>query len=345
MSLPNQVPTAPETRSATLVSQDEAQDEGLWMRKSGHKKDPSGNVLSIPSHHGHGIPSNEPLPAAPSGVAEVPSHKISTTGNSREAPAELKTGIHELVIGSGQIYKPHTDANPDLGDLIPGQSSGPYANTSTSPLGIWDINKDVLASSVLESWTEEDRLKFGIHEGMDISYGLPLFEENVREYHTAKTALGNRTESYGGINVTFGLPPWIQTNFSDTGETPEKNSNRYHNEHLGAPFAQVSGPSPTPPRKDTDCTALRSVSLSAVGTPTVAESCTLPFSEIKDTAATGDTDIDFPCSRKIPSASERPESSFALRDVSVIPWTDCYPEDPDKARELATSTGVPGLQI
>lgn len=42
MSLPNQVPTAPETRSATLVSQDEAQDEGLWMRKSGHKKDPSG---------------------------------------------------------------------------------------------------------------------------------------------------------------------------------------------------------------------------------------------------------------------------------------------------------------
>lgn len=253
----------------------------------------------------------------------------------------MTSGIHELDIGSGQIYKPHTDANPSLGDLIPGQSSGPYANTSTSPLGIWDINKDVLASSVLESWTEEDRLKFGIHEGMDISYGLPLFEENVREYHTAKTALGNRTESYGGINVTFGLPPWIQTNFSDTGETPEKNSNRYHNEHLGAPFAQVSGLSPTPPRKYTDCTALRSVSLSAVGTPTVAESRTLPFSEIKDTAATGDTDIDFPCSRKIPSAFERPESSFAL----VIPWTDCYPDDPDKTREPATSTGVPGLQI
>ncbi|KJK85194.1 hypothetical protein H633G_10970 [Metarhizium anisopliae BRIP 53284] len=192
--LSNQVPTAPETPPATLASQDEAQDEGLWMkvmRKSGHKKDASGNALSIPSHHGHGIPSNEPLPAAPSGVAEVPSHKISTTGNSREAPAELTSGIHELDIGSGQIYKPHTDANPSLGDLIPGQSSGPYANTSTSPLGIWDINKDVLASSVLESWTEEDRLKFGIHEGMDISYGLPLFEENKRQKRTAIDTIMN----------------------------------------------------------------------------------------------------------------------------------------------------------
>ncbi|KAF5131359.1 hypothetical protein E5D57_007714 [Metarhizium anisopliae] len=219
--------------------------------------------------------------------------------NFEEAPAELASSIHELDIGSGQIYKPHTDANPDLGDLIPGQSSGPYANTSTSPLGIWDTSKDVPASSVLEMWTEEDLLKFG-------------------------------------------LPPWIETKFSETGETSEKNSNQYH---LGAPFVQVSGLSPTPPRRDTDCKALRSVSLSAVGTPTVAESRTLPFAETKDTAATGDTDIDSPCSRKIPSASERPESSFALRDVSVIPWIDCYPDDPDKARELATSTGVPGLQI
>ncbi|KAF5126257.1 hypothetical protein E5D57_010953 [Metarhizium anisopliae] len=199
---------------------------------------------------------------------------------------------------------------------------------------------------------------------MDANHGLPPFDENVREYHTAKTAsnkrksddgihdssthklsassvaLGNRTES--GINVTFGLPPWIETKFSETGETSEKNSNQYH---LGAPFVQVSGLSPTPPRKDTDCKALRSVSLSAVGTPTVAESRTLPPAETKDTAATGDTDIDSPCSRKIPSASERPESPFAPRDVSVIPWTDCYPDDPDKARELATSTGVPGLQI
>ncbi|KID95379.1 hypothetical protein MAJ_08652, partial [Metarhizium majus ARSEF 297] len=115
---------------------------------------------------------------------------------------------------------------------------------------------------------------------MDISYGLPLFDENVREYHTAKTAVGNRTESYGGINVTFGLPPWIQTNFSDTGETPEKNSNRYHNEHLGAPFVQVSGLSLTPLRKDTDCKASRSVPLSAVGTPTVKESYTSPVTKL-----------------------------------------------------------------
>ncbi|KID81355.1 hypothetical protein MGU_11278 [Metarhizium guizhouense ARSEF 977] len=286
--------------------------------------------------------------------------------NFEKAPAELASSIHELDIGSGQIYKPHTDANPDLGDLIPGQSSGPYANTSTTPLGIWDISKDVPASSVLEKRTEEDLLKYGIQEGMDANHGLPPFDENVREYHTAKTAsnkrksddgihdssthkpsassvaLGNRTETYGGINVTFGLPPWIETKFCETGETSEKNSNQHH---LGAPFVQVSGLSPTPPRKDTDCKALRSVPLSAVGTPTVAESRTLPLAETKDTAATGDTDIDSPCSRKIPSASERPESSFALRDVSVIPWTDCYPDDPDKARELATSTGVPGLQI
>ncbi|EFY84232.1 hypothetical protein MAC_09726 [Metarhizium acridum CQMa 102] len=347
----NQVPTAPETRPATLVSQDEAQDEGLWMkgmRKSGHKKD-SSSVLSTPPHHGHGIPSNKPLAAAPSGVA--PSHKISTTGNFKEAPAQLASGIHELDIGSGQIYKPHTNANPNLGDLSPGQCSGPYANTSTSPLGIWDISKDVPASSVLKKWIKEDLLKFRIHEGIDANHGLSPFNENVRECHTAKTVSSKRksddgihdsTESYGGINVTFGLPPWIETKFSETGETSEKNSNQYH---FSALFVQVSSLSPTPPRNDTDCKALRSVSLSAVGTPTVAESRTLPLAETKDTAATGDTDIDSPCSRKIPSASERPESSFALRDVSVIPWTDCYPDDPDKARELATSTGVPGLQI
>ncbi|KID78698.1 hypothetical protein MBR_00010, partial [Metarhizium brunneum ARSEF 3297] len=327
------------TRSVMPASQDETVAES-WRMRDGSKSNKKGCSLT----EGQQTDGKEATEAS-LGFMEVPSHKISRPENFEEAPAELASTIHELDIGSAQIYKPHTDANPDMGDLIPGQSSGPYSNTSTSPLGIWDTSKDVPASSLLEMWTEEDLLKFGIHEGMDISYGLPLFEENVREYHTAKTALGNRTESYGGINVTFGLPPWIQTNFSDTGETPEKNSNRYHNEHLGAPFAQVSGLSPTPPRKDTDCTALRSVSLSAVGTPTVAESRTLPFSEIKDSAATGDTDIDFPCSRKIPSASERPESSFALRDVSVISWTDCYPEDPDKARELATSTGVPGLQM
>ncbi|KAF5131574.1 hypothetical protein E5D57_007929 [Metarhizium anisopliae] len=364
--------------SITPVSQDGTVAEGWWMRDESKSKKGRGpkegqqtidkgtteTLLSTPPHHGYGIPSNEPLPAAPSGVAEVPSHKISTTENFEEAPAELASGIHELDIGSGRIYKPHPNANTDWGDLIPGQSSGPYANTSTSPLGIWDISKDVPASSVLEKWTEEDLLKFGIHEGMDVNHGLPPFDENVREYHTAKTAssktksddgihdssthkpsassvaLGDRTET--GINVTFGLPPWIETKFSETGETSEKNSNQYH---LGAPFVQVSGLSPTPPRRDTDCKALRSVSLSAVGTPTVAESRTLPLAETKDTAATGDTDIDSPCSRKIPSASERPESSFALRDVSVIPWTDCYPDDPDKARELATSTGVPGLQI
>ncbi|KAK8924449.1 hypothetical protein VCV18_004871 [Metarhizium anisopliae] len=114
---------------------------------------------------------------------------------------------------------------------------------------------------------------------MDINHCLPLFDENVREYHTAKTALSNRTESYGGINVTFGLPPWIQPNFSDMGETSEKNSNQYHNKHLGAPFIQVSGPSPTPPRKETDRAPLPSVPLSAVGTPTMTESYTLPVTK------------------------------------------------------------------
>ncbi|KID81629.1 hypothetical protein MGU_11034 [Metarhizium guizhouense ARSEF 977] len=361
------------TCSAMPASQHESVAEGWWMRdksKSNKKgcgpteglqtydQETAEAVPSNPPHHGYGIPSNEPLPATPSGVAEVPCHKISTTENFEEAPAQLASGIHELDIGSGQIYKPHPNANTDWGDLIPGQSSGPYSNTPTSPLGIWDISQDVLASSVLEKWTEEARLKFGIHEGMDINHGLPLFDENVREYHTEKTAsskrksddgthdslthnpnassvvLGNRTESYGGINVTFGLPPWIETKFSETGETSEKNSNQYH---LGAPFVQVSGLSPTPPRKDTDCKALRSVSLSAVGTPTVAESRTLPFAETKDTAATGDTDIDSPCSRKIPSASERAESSFALLDVSVIPWTDCYPDDTVDVFTHATS--------
>lgn len=50
----------------------------------------------------------------------------------------------------------------------------------------------------------------------------------------------------------------------------------------------------------------------------VAESRILPFPEIKDFIVTGDIDIDFPCSCKIPSASERPEFSFILRDISVI---------------------------
>jgi hypothetical protein len=32
-------------------------------------------------------------------------------------------------------------------------------------------------------------------------------------------------------------------------------------------------------------------------------------------------------------------------DVLIISWADCFPDDPDKARELATSTGVPGIQV
>ncbi|KAF5136460.1 hypothetical protein E5D57_000222 [Metarhizium anisopliae] len=262
--------------------------------------------------------------------------QVFTPDGPQKTPVDLASDIHNLHIGNEQAQNPHTTASTDRGDSIPGQSSGPYSNTSTCPVGIWDISKDVPASSVLESWIEEDRLKFGIHEGMDINHGLPLFDENVREYHTAKTAssnrksddgihdssphkpgasliaLGNRTESYGGINVTFGLPPWIQPNFSDTGETSEKNSNYYHNEHLGAPFVQVSGLSPTPPRKDTDRKALRSVPLSVVGTPTVTESYTPPIikpaiqvelvtgaqktrgkSGMKDSAAIWDTDIHF----------------------------------------------------
>ncbi|KAF5132964.1 hypothetical protein E5D57_003586 [Metarhizium anisopliae] len=382
MSLSNQVPT-PETRPATPVSQVETQDEGLWMKgmiKSDRKKEPSGSVLSTPLHRGHGIPSNEPLPAAPSGVAEVPSHKISTTENFKEPPPQLASSIHELDIGSsGQIYEPHADANPDLEDLIPGQSSGPYANTSTSPLGIWDISKDVPASSVLEKWTEEDLLKFGIHEGMDVNHGLPPFDENVREYHTAKTAssekksddgihdssthkpsassvaLGNRTESYGGINVTFGLPPWIETKFSETGETSEKNSNQYH---LGAPFVQVSGLSPTPPRKDTDCKALRSVPLSAVGTPTVTESYTPPVTKpaiqvelvngaqetrdksgIKNSAAIWDTDIDFDLNH---GSQKMTEEDLARLDLQG--WWKEDLSDVTTGLPLIIKEDLPGLE-
>ena len=46
----------------------------------------------------------------------------------------------------------------------------------------------------------------------------------------------------------------------------------------------------------------------------------------------------------ISNDSEWPGSSFAPHIVSISPWADCYPEDPDKARELPASTGVFGLQ-
>ncbi|EFY90728.1 hypothetical protein MAC_03308 [Metarhizium acridum CQMa 102] len=229
------------------------------------------------------IRSDKSMTIIPADVSETMTHRLLSLQDSTESSAGLPSGIQSLDLDN---EKPDGHTSNDPGDLI--------------PMPFWDISQDVPASSVLESWTEEDRLKFGIHEGMDVNHGLPPFDENVREYHTAKTASSKRksddgihdsTEIYGGINVTFGLPPWIETKFSETGETSEKNSNQYH---FGAPFIQVSSLSPTPPRKDTDCKALRSVSLSAVGTPTVAESRTLPLAETKDTAATGNTDIEPP---------------------------------------------------
>ncbi|KAF5133791.1 hypothetical protein E5D57_004418 [Metarhizium anisopliae] len=367
------------TRSVMPVSQDETVTESWRMRdesKSNRKgcslkegqqtdgKEATEAILSTPPYQGYGIPSNEPVPAAPSGVMEIPSHKISTPENFEEAPSQLASGIHELAIGSGQIYKPHINANTHLGDLVPGQSSGPYANTSTSPLGIWDISKDVPASSVLEKWTEEDLLKFGIHEGMDVNHGLPPFDENVREYHTAKTASSKRksddgihdsAESYGGINVTFGLPPWIETKFSETGETLEKNSNQHH---LGAPFVQVSGLSPTPPRKDTDCKALRSVPLSAVGTPTVTESYTPPVTKpaiqvqlvtgaqetrdksgIKNSAVIWDTDVDFDLNE---GSRKMTEEYLARLDLQSWRMEDL--SDVTTGLPLISKEDLPGLE-
>ncbi|KID93963.1 hypothetical protein MAJ_10069, partial [Metarhizium majus ARSEF 297] len=134
------------------------------------------------------------------------------------------------------------------------------------------------------------------------------------------------------MNINNHLPPITNyVSVEDVEETAATNKPQSDTGHVSSVTVEVPGSLPPP--------------LSAVSTPTVAESHTLPVAETKDTAATGDTDIDPPCSRKIPSASERPESPFALRDVSVILWTDCYPDDPDKARDLATCTGVPGLQI
>lgn len=40
--------------------------------------------------------------------------------NFKEAPTKLASSIYKLDISSGQIYKPYTNANPNLGDLIPG---------------------------------------------------------------------------------------------------------------------------------------------------------------------------------------------------------------------------------
>ncbi|KID82004.1 hypothetical protein MGU_10658 [Metarhizium guizhouense ARSEF 977] len=390
MSAPNEHVSL-VTRSVMPVSQDETVAEGWRMRdesksnkkgcslKEGQQTDgteATETILSPPPHQGYGIPSNEPAPAAPSGVMEVPSDKISTSENSEEAPAQLASGIHELDISSGQIYKPHTNASTDRGDLFPGQSSGPYPNTSTSPLGFWDTSKDVPASSVLESWTEEDRLKFGIHEGMDVNHGLPPFDENVCEYHTASSnrksddgihdssthkpsassvALGNRTESYGGINVTFGLPQWIETKFSETGETSEKNSNQHH---LGAPFVQVSGLSPTPPRKDTDCKALRSVPLSAVGTPTATESYTPPVTKpaiqvqlvtgaqetrdksgIKNSAAIWDTNADFDLNE---GSRKMTEEDLARLDLQS--WWKEDLSDVTTGLPLISKEDLPGLE-
>ncbi|KJK85002.1 hypothetical protein H633G_11167 [Metarhizium anisopliae BRIP 53284] len=71
-----------------------------------------------PIMDGYGIRSNEPSPAAPLGVMEVPSHKISTPENFEEAASELSSSIHELDLGSGQIYEPHPNASTDRGDYF-----------------------------------------------------------------------------------------------------------------------------------------------------------------------------------------------------------------------------------
>ncbi|KID64757.1 uncharacterized protein G6M90_00g112840 [Metarhizium brunneum] len=275
----SQKSTSPQTRPATPIS--DKYVGGLWIegkRQLNREHDSSGKDTSTPLD-GHG--------------------QVFAPDGPQKTPVDLASYIHNLHIGNEQVQNPHTNASTDRGDSIPGQSSGPYSNTSTCPVGIWDISKDVPASSVLESWIEEDLLNWGVGEGIDINDRLPPITNYVSVEEVEGTAATKKLQS-------------------DTG-------------HVSSATVEVPGSLPPP--------------LSAVGAPTVAESHTLPLAETEDTVATGNTDIDSPCSHKVPSASERPESSFALRDVSVIPWTDCYPDDPDKARELATSTGVPGLQI
>lgn len=51
---------------------------------------------------------------------------------------------------------------------------------------------------------------------------------------------------------------------------------------------------------------------------------------------------------KLDTASEfqqQPASSLAWRDISIISWLACYPDDPDKARKLEASTGVAGIRV
>ncbi|KAK8930010.1 hypothetical protein H634G_01419 [Metarhizium anisopliae BRIP 53293] len=51
---------------------------------------------------------------------------------------------------------------------------------------------------------------------------------------------------------------------------------------------------------------------------------------------------------RLDTASEfqqQPASSLAWRDISIISWLACYPDDPDKARKLEASTGVAGIRV
>ncbi|KAK8912152.1 hypothetical protein H634G_10875 [Metarhizium anisopliae BRIP 53293] len=277
--LHNQKPTSPATRSATPDSQVEAHDEGLWMkrmRKSNYKKDPSEKDPSTSLRRGrgiHDISSNEQSAVASSDIAETVSRKIHTTDDLEKARARLVSEVQKLGLRNDESHENPAHASNKLED----------ADTE-GLVQVWDSSKDVPAGSVLEKWTEEDRMKWAQGTGIDMNDLLDKLP--IHKRCTSSTVLGDRSEDYGVMDVNDCHPPWIETISGD--EMSAKNMALCDNEYHGISIGRLSGISLTPPPcKDTYGKTLQPVPFSAVGTPTVAVSDNPPLAKPDATWGTG----------------------------------------------------------
>ncbi|OAQ60941.1 hypothetical protein VFPPC_01980 [Pochonia chlamydosporia 170] len=241
----------------------------------------------------------------------------------------------------------------------------------------WDSDADFSLDDGTREITNEDRITLGLYDGWpgklsDVNTGLPPIEQTVRLFASdgpSEVDTGRMTAEHNPP-VSIGPLRSIVANVSSLKDM-----------ELDQPCKLFDPPEPEPiPQEEAasdmiDASEHSSAQLSAIsfhaansgsGTHQVVDSAHLTgVSEMNDIASpmqdttkdmpagfglrkwTGDDSVeqDIKYAKLVSSGSKRPESSFASRDVSIMPWTACYTDNADKAREIEASTGFPGIRV
>ncbi|KAG8411540.1 hypothetical protein J3458_015597 [Metarhizium acridum] len=278
--LPKQKPDSAEIRSATPLPQVDT-GEGLWVKgeDKGNKKE---RLSQSKPDLECGLSRKELLASPHEPLIKAPSDDVK-----EESGLVYKT--KNLGLENEKAHRNPADAsnNPEdasIGEIMPCFES---ANCSVE---LRYPNQDALPGSSLRNMTEENRLKWGQGEGINMNDLVSHFDKAfskddteetisdkktshdgidkipIHERCTSSNMLCDQSEDIGGMDANHGLEPWIK-NTSEVTRGPSAKDTSYSNEEpLSASSVQLSGLCPTPPPRG-DVNLLRPVSLSAVGHP------------------------------------------------------------------------------